>query len=165
MLSFPPMRRMAWMLGSLALAAACARRAAIPPPRAPPTPSPTANTGVVLLPEYGQRLVAVEPDGSSDVLLSGGARANVLDDVVRVAPQNFVADVAAAWRTHAGWVFIARDGATARSDTFLGRLTRMHDLDAVLGYVDSGVDNRSPCGFVLAVDRHGVAWSTDGASD
>ncbi len=159
------MRRAAWTLGSLALAIACARRAAIPPPRAAPAAPPAAHTGVVLLPEYGQRVVAVEPDGSSDVLLSGGVRANVLDDEVRVARQSFVADVAAAWRTRAGWVFIARDGATARSDTFLGRLTRMRDLDAVIRHFESGVDNQSPHGIVLAVDRHGVAWSTDGASD
>ena len=159
------MRCAVWTLGSLALAIACARRGVIAPPRAVLAAPPVANTGVVVLPAYGRRLVAVEPDGSSDVLLSGGVRANMLDDAVRVAPQGFVADVAAAWRTRAGWVFIARDGATARSGTFLGPLTRMRDLDAVLRYGDGGVDNQRPHGIVLAVDRHGVAWSTDGASD
>ncbi len=111
---------------------------------------------MVILPRGDIRPVAREADGWIDVIW-GGVRAQVLDDVVRVAEGRFAQPLQGAWRVAHGWVFLTADGVVAESETFLGPLRRVGDLP--LARVDTGWEQSRR---VAIVARNGSVWSADG---
>ncbi|MCC7538638.1 MAG: hypothetical protein IT379_20605 [Deltaproteobacteria bacterium] len=112
----------------------------------------------VLLPMVRSPWVAgTEPDGTRHVVI-GPMRATLRGTSPTWSEHRFAAPIVVAARVASGWVFIAADGAIARSDSFTGALQR---LGSVAGYQDRGM--RALTGRVTAIDQDHGLWSTDGS--
>lgn len=138
-----------------------ARNAASPtvPPtiEVPPPPDPVGRAE--LLPTVRSPWIAgTEPDGTRHVVF-GSVRATLQGTSPTWAEHRFAAAIAVASRVTSGWVFVATDGAVARSDSFTGPLER---LGSVAGYRDRGP--RANVGRVTAIDQDNGLWSTDGSA-
>jgi hypothetical protein len=149
----------------------CAARHPAPPTTAAPTAATVRRPplrGMALLPNARQRAVYVgrEADGRYNAVNSGH-RLLAFEDEVTLAAEGFVAPLVGVWRTRRGWVFVADDGASARSTDYLGPLVRMRDLDLVTRAYPNVEHSQTfaPSEAVVAVDVAGRAWVTDGASD
>ncbi len=99
------------------------------------------------------RIVERSPDGTVCVLWAG-LRAVLSRDAVTLAEESFRDPVVGAVHAEHGWVFAARDGAVAQSDTFAGPLHVLAPLDLP--------DTLAGGAIATAVDLDGRVLLSDG---
>lgn len=90
--------------------------------------------------------------------LCGGVRVELTPTGVTLGDVAFHATVVRAMHLARGWVFVAADGAVARSDSFLGELTPLPSIDLPDTVVEGGM------GVASAVRADGAVLLTDGAT-
>ncbi len=104
-----------------------------------------------------------EPDGTLDVTF-GALRVQVRDDVLRVAPDQIIADVRLAAPVARGWTFVGEDGSAFAARTFLGPLRRIGDFPGIEWLINPDRRMVEQGGRLGAVDRDGAAWMSDGGA-
>ncbi|MDO9022743.1 MAG: hypothetical protein Q8S73_28465 [Deltaproteobacteria bacterium] len=126
----------------------------------PPVVAASSPTARVDFADASRPVRAIErrPDGTLR-LLCGGVRAEVSPSGVTLGDVSFRADLLAAMHVARGWVFVAADGATARSDTYTGPLQPLPALDFPGSAGASGED----AGVASALGIDGAVLLTDGA--
>ena len=126
-------------------------------------PADTAGDETVLdlMPAGPPHVVEVLADGTRRVVY-GGLRATVRGAVVRWGAGEFAAAIRVAGRCPRGWIFVAADGAVARSDDFLSPLERLDDVpDARVIEPEATLAVLAP-GRAMFSTYAGAWWTTDG---
>ena len=119
------------------------------------------ETVLDLMPAGPPHVVEVLPDGTRRVVF-GGLRATVRGAVVRWGDGEFAAAIRVTGHCPRGWIFVAADGAAARSDEFLAPLERLDDVpDGRVIEPEATVTVLSP-GRAMFSTYSGAWWTTDG---
>ena len=107
--------------------------------------------------DYGRyRLVGA--DASTRYALQGSIRLTLTGDHAEAAADGFAYRIVAIAHVASGWLFVSADGTLARSDTFVGPLRRVADVDAPWDHAPTIADGR------LALVQHGTLYTTDGST-
>ena len=133
----------------------------------PPAVAPPQQQAVMeVAPDLGLTAEprVVERTGDVERVVAGALRAEVTGGRVVLADDRFAFGIIGATRTTTGWVFIAADGAVARSDRFLGPLQRLGDAPRP-GPDEPAAPLSPTCGRLAfgAPDPRASLWTTDGS--
>jgi hypothetical protein len=128
------------------------KRAAVPPAPIAPRGRPL-DPAVIASASFW---VAGAGDGARDLVL-GSLRVEVRNGAVQIAADRFASEILVAVPIGGGWLFVAGDGAIARSDTYLGPLQLLGEISPRYRPV------RGSRGRLAIVDDTGRVWLDDGS--